>query len=70
MQVGGLLVIMSLTRNLLKYVDYLFGVEENTGEVEGRAFKKCVCVGERNAFGSKVEDCLGQPRVRCPWVQT
>lgn len=31
----------------MKYMDYLFGVEESTGEVQGGALKKGV-VGERN----------------------
>lgn len=47
MQVGGLPVIIPRSRNSLQYVDYLFGVEDSTGGVQGRVFKKGV-VGERN----------------------
>lgn len=60
MQSGGLSVIISITRHLLKYIDYLFRVEESQGEeAQGKStFKKCVCCGKKCefAFYSKVED--------------
>ena len=46
MQAGGLAVTLSITRHLLKYTDYLFGVEDSRREVpDRRTLENCVCSG-------------------------
>lgn len=59
MRAGGLPVVFSITRHLLKYMHSLLGVEKSKGEARGRRiFKKCVCCEEKYeiAFDSKVEE--------------
>lgn len=45
-QADVLPVMASITRHLLKYVNYLFEVEGSEGEGEGRIFK-CVYIVKR-----------------------